>query len=198
MHAIGITGSFGTGKTTVAKLFAKLGAQVIDADRLAHILIKKGGREYKRIVAVFGKRVLSGSGEIDRKKLAEIAFSRRSAMQKLCKVVHPPVIKEIKKRIAAGKIRRQLLVIDAPLLIEAGLRSAVDKLVVVTASKGNQLKRIKNRTGLSRAEILRRIKAQLPLKRKIHLANFIVDNDASLAFTKKQVKRIWREIGGKK
>ena len=193
MPVIGITGSFGTGKTTVAKFFAQRGAKVINADKLAHRIIKQGGAEYKKIVRLFGKGVLNRRGEIDRRKMARQVFGHRRALGELCKIIHPPVIKEIKRRIAQAKSPRWV-VIDAPLLIEAGLASIVDKLIVVSANQANQIKRLKAKTGLSKKDILQRMKAQLPLEKKQQLADFTVNNNGSLIYTKKQVERIWQEV----
>jgi len=198
MQTIGITGSFGTGKTTVARLFAKLGARVIDADELSHKVIKKRSPGYKKVFSGFGKGILNARGEVNRKKLARVVFNNLSALIKLCKIVHPEVIREIKKQIKIAKRKQQLIIVDAPLLIEAGLGRMMDKLVVVVASQEQQFKRLQRKTGLGRTEILKRIKAQLPLKKKLQLADFVVDNSGSLTYTKKQVKRIWQEIGGKK
>jgi dephospho-CoA kinase len=193
MPVLGITGSFGTGKTTVARLFSRKGARIIDADKLAHAVIRRTRPEYERIVSLFGREILGARGEIDRRKLSRQVFNDRQALKRLNRIIHPAVIKEIKKQ-ADGLKARRWLVIDAPLLIEAGLVPLVDKLVVVVASQSNQIKRLKKKTGISKAGILQRIKAQLPLKRKRQLADFTVDNNGSLTYTKKQVERIWQEV----
>jgi len=194
MQTLGITGSFGTGKTTVARLFAKFGAQVIDADKLAHKVIKKGSREYKKIVTGFGGDILKLGGEIDREKLARKVFGKSSALRKLVGIVHPAVIMEIKRQLARVKSRKQVVIIDAPLLIESGLSRNLDKLIVVVASRENQINRLKKKTELNTSQILQRIKAQLPLKNKVIIADFIIDNNGSLTYTKKQVKEIWQKL----
>lgn len=194
MQTVGITGSFGTGKTTVARLFARIGARVIDADRLAHKAIKKGKPAYSKIISLFGQDILKSDGEIDRARLAEKVFESSSLVAKLNKIVHPEVIRQIKKEITKARLKRQALIIDAPLLIEAGLLNIVDKLIVVNTSKANQLKRLKIKTRLSRTRMMQRVKAQLPLKQKQRMASFVVDNNGSLTYTKKQVREIWKKI----
>ncbi|MDP3142475.1 MAG: dephospho-CoA kinase [Candidatus Omnitrophota bacterium] len=191
MHAIGITGSFGTGKTTVARLFARCGARIINADRLAHQIIKKGKPAYRKIISLFGQDILKSDGEINRARLAGKVFKSSSLVAKLNKIVHPEVIRQIKKDMARARLKRQTVIIDVPLLIEAGLFNIVDKLIVVKASKANQMKRLKIRSGIPKAKIIQRIKAQLPLKQKQRMADFVVDNNGSLTYTKKQIIEIW-------
>jgi dephospho-CoA kinase len=195
MPTLGITGSFGTGKSTVARLFARKGMKVIDADKIAHQVIKKGSREYKKIINLFGRCVLDKGGQINRKKLSQAVFGKRGRLSRLCKIIHPAVINDIKGAIK--KAGRRPVAVDAPLLIEAGLTGIVDKIIVVSASRMNQIKRIKQKTNLCRKDILQRIKAQLPLAQKKRLADFIVDNDGSLTYTKRQVDKIWQTIAKK-
>jgi len=130
---IGITGSLGVGKTTVAGLFRRLGARVINADRIAHKIIKPGTPAYKRIISTFGRGVLRGN-YISRRKLAAIVFSDRQALEKLNRITHPGIIRIIKDEIR-GCNQNEVLVIEAALLIEAGLLSRIDKLVVVKSGQ---------------------------------------------------------------
>ncbi len=187
---IGLTGSFGSGKTTVARIFRSLGTEIIDADKIAHALLKPPGSIYKKIRKIFGKEVIWHNRQVNRAALAKIVFNHRSLLKRLNRIIHPAVIRSIKKRIkaAAGRIA----VLDAPLLIEARLAGAVDKLIVVTVTREKQIKRIRNKTGLGRQEILKRIKAQLPLRQKVRLADFVIDNSGTIGKTMKQVKAIRR------
>jgi dephospho-CoA kinase len=204
MTIIGLTGGFGTGKSTVAAFFRKRGAVVIDADALAHeTLLKKVTRLpghqitcYKRIVKVFGNRILNKNREIDRKKLAAIVFADKKLLNKLNGIVHPHVIRRMKGEVK--KIRRAdknaVVVLDIPLLIEAGLEGLADKIVVVKAGLRQQLERCRKSLGLSEAKALARIKAQMPLRKKIRLADFVIDNSGSKERTKGEVRRIWERI----
>lgn len=193
MITIGLTGSFGSGKTFVASIFRSLGAEVIDADRIAHEVIRKGSAAYKKIIRAFGKDILDKSGNIDRRELSEIVFDRDETVYKLNKIVHPEVIEIIKERIKKST-HNKIIVIDAPLLVEANLAEFMDKLIVVKASTTNQIDRCVRKFGLKSAEVLKRIKNQIPLKRKIKMADFVIDNDGRRSETKKQAIKIWRQL----
>jgi len=192
---IGVTGSFGTGKSTVANFFAGLGARCIDADEIVHRLLSSRGRIYKKIIAQFGRGVLAIDGSIDREKLGKMVFANQLLLNKLNALIHPEVIRIIRKRIDA--VKAGVLVLDAPLLIEAGLRPLVDVLVVVSLPRWLQIKRLQRKTNLSRSDIIKRIQAQLPLKNKISLAGYVIDNSGTRQKTKMQVVRIWKELTNK-
>ncbi|MCX5677651.1 MAG: dephospho-CoA kinase [Candidatus Omnitrophica bacterium] len=193
MTVIGLTGSFGTGKTFVASIFKSLGASVIDADTIAHGVIKKGKPAYKKIIGAFGSGILAPGREIDRKKLAALAFSSKRSVKKLNRIVHPEVIRVIKAKIkAAGK--NAVVVIDAPLLIEARLLNIVDKLVVVKSSKKRQIERCLKKFHIKREEVLKRIRSQISMKRKLKMADFVVRNDRTRSLTRSQVRKVWEEI----
>jgi len=192
MKVIGLTGGFGTGKTYVASLFRRLGARIIDADAIAHKVIRKGSGAYKKTVKAFGKRVLSKNGEIDRGKLANVVFDDRRLLKKLEKIIHPEVIKVIKEDIRKSG-NDAVIVIDAPLLIEAGLARTVDKLVVVTCSREAEIKRCRKKFRAEKEEILKRIRRQIPIQKKKRMADFIIDNSLTRSATKRQVQKLWRE-----
>ena len=188
---LGLTGGFGTGKSTVAGILAGYGVRIVDADKINHSLISPGTLTYKKIIKVFGRNILKNNNSaIDRKKLGRIVFSDPKALKQLCGITHPAVIREVKRQIKSA--RNGIVAVDAPLLIEAGLDSLVDKLIVVNLSRGRQLKRLVQKTSLSRPEILKRIRAQLSLKSKVRLADFVIDNGGTIAKTRKQVALIWR------
>lgn len=190
---IGLTGSFGTGKTFAASIFRSLGARVIDADMIARSVTKKGRPAYRRILARFGREVVGKGGEIDRNKLAAIVFGDKAALAKLNRIVHPEVIsiikKEIKRMSGEGPV-----VVDAPLLIEAGLDRIADLVVVVRAPRDIQVERCMKKFNIERGGVIKRISSQIPIKDKIEMADFVVDNGGSRSGTKRQIKRIWKEI----
>ncbi|MEK7868072.1 MAG: dephospho-CoA kinase [Candidatus Omnitrophota bacterium] len=189
---IGITGSFGSGKTTVAKMFAKLGAYAIDADKVYHSLIRPEKNCYKKIVKYFGKDILAKSGQIDRKKLGNIVFKDKSKLKILNSITHDEVIKGIKRIV---KTKKGKVIIEAPLLIESGFYKEVDKVILVANKEEEQVKRIKEARGLSSKKILKRIRMQMPFKKKLALADFIIDNSGSKRDTLIQVKEIWKQKG---
>ena len=195
MITIGLTGGLGTGKTTVAKMFARQGAQIIDADVLVHESLKSGGKSYSKVVRAFGKKILEGK-EISRRKLAEIVFRHPQKLKTLTSIVHPIVLKEVQTRIQKLKKNRKarMAVIDAPLLIEAGWHRWVDYLIVVKASKTLAIRRVGAQRKISRAEILRRMKAQMPITQKISMADMVIDNRKNLNETKINVEKIIRVL----
>jgi dephospho-CoA kinase len=189
---IGLTGSLGSGKTTAARMFKAAGAELIDADKLSRGLLKKGTPVFRKVANCFGKTILAADGALDRGKLGKVVFRRSGELVKLNRIVHPAVIRLIKKRIRRSSAR--LIVLDAPLLLEAGLKGIVDKVAVVRAGLNQQVKRVKEKTGLSRREILRRIRTQMPFRQKARLADFIIDNSAGIMQTRRQVQQIWRKL----
>lgn len=187
---IGLTGSFGSGKTTVAKIFSSYGAKVIDADRIAHKAIRPQGEIYKKIVNAFGEDIIKKDKTIHRGKLAKIVFAKKDSLTKLNKIMHPEVIRIIKGKINA--LSRKIIILDAPLIIEAGLANLADKLIVVRLSPKKRIERLINKTHLSKTDILKRINAQIPQAGKVALADFVIDNNGTIGRTRKQVEKIWR------
>lgn len=189
---LGITGNIACGKSSVAAMFKTKDCRIIDADRLAHEFLSKGNPAYKKIKKVFGPRVLRSNQEIDRKKLGRIVFSDHAALTKLNSIVHPPLIKEIKRQIK--ETNKKIIILDAALIIEAGLRKMVDKLVVVTAQKNQQLLRKQKSSGLKNKEVLARNKSQISQNKKLRFADFTIDNSRSISETRKQVFAIRRKL----
>jgi len=173
-------------------MFRALGAEVIDADKIAHSLIQPGTRVYKKVISAFGRGILKKSGKIERGKLGKIVFADKKAIIRLNSIIHPQVIKIMGQRIKIA--RAKIIILDAPLLIEAGLKDAVDKLIIVRISRQMQIKRIRAKMRLSRSQILKRIRCQLPLGAKLRLADFIIDNNGSLEETRRQVSLIRRQL----
>ncbi len=196
MVIIGITGGMGTGKTTAAKMFADFGAKIIDADRIAHSVVKPGSDVWRELLGAFGKEIFSRNGTINRRKLAGIVFGKEPhRLKELNSIIHPEVIDIILKRIQdAAKNGADAVVIDAPLLIEAGLETVVDKIIVVTAERKTQEERSRTQLKLNPEEIKARICAQLPLSEKEKKADYVIDNNGSLENTLKQARKIWEEI----
>lgn len=189
---IGLTGGFGTGKSTVARIFGSLGARVIDADRIAHQVTRPGTGVYRRILRSFGAPVTDARGALDRRRLAEVVFRDKRSLHALNRIVHPAVIRQMKAQIR--RARRRLIVLDVPLLIEAGLQGMAGIVIVVTARRSVQRARVKRKFNLSDAQIAARIKAQMRLARKIRHADFVIDNNGTIGETRKQVIALRRQL----
>ncbi len=195
MKVIGLTGGIGSGKSTVAQFLAELGAAVIDADRIGHEALKPGGEACQQILEAFGKEMATPLGDIDRKKLGGIVFNDAEALAQLNRIVHPRIYDMVKAQLE--EYRRQLvdmLVLEAPLLVEAGWMSLVDEVWVTVASEATVLKRIKERTGLSEQETMARIRSQLPSEERIRHADVAIDTDCSLDELKAKVKELWQKL----
>jgi dephospho-CoA kinase len=189
---VGLTGSVGTGKSTVTDFFREMGAYIIDWDELARKVTHPHSKAWKAIVKYFGKGILNGDLTINRQKLAEIVFSDQEKLTKLNQIVHPEVFKE-DERITNELARLDpdaLIIKDIPLLFELTRPIYVDKKVVVSASEQTQLKRLEEK-GISRKDARNRIKAQLPLEEKLKSADFVINNDGALEDTKRQVEEIY-------
>jgi len=198
MVVAGLTGGIATGKSTVAAIFEEAGARLIDADRIAREAVRKGSPAHRDIVAHFGMDVLLGDGEIDRKRLAAIIFNNPAAQRALEHIVHPQVKQEVDRRVAL--IRRQapdaLIILDIPLLFEAGMQRGLDAVIVVYAPEHLQLARLMARDGLTEPEALARIRAQMPIESKRALATRVIDNAGSREQTRQQALEIYRQLAG--
>lgn len=189
---IGLTGTFGSGKSTVAKLFRTWGARVIDADRLGHEALRKNTESYRKIVREFGREVLDQKSLIDRKKLASVVFSNTSKRRRLERIIHPYVFSEIRKNLK--RIRRGVVVLEVPLLFETGFNRHVDRTVTVWALKSVLMQRLRSKRHLSDKEIKLRIKAQMPLASKKKQSDFLINNSNGLKETAKQARLVWAQI----
>ncbi len=195
MLRIGLTGGLGCGKTTVASMMAARGARVIQADHIAHQLMQPGQPVYDAVVRHFGREVVQSNGAIDRAKLAQAAFGG-GRVEELNRLVHPAVIayqQEWMQRIAEEDTKA-LAVVEAALILEAGVNGRFDKLVVVTCSREQKIERFAQRVAAqggdaagARAEAERRIAAQMPDEDKINAADYIIDNSGPLTATQRQV-----------
>ncbi len=186
---IGITGSVGSGKTTVSMILCKNGFRIIDADKIGHDIIRKNPTAYKRIVSQFGKRVLDKKKNIDRKKLGNIVFKNKKKLAKLNQITHPEILKEINNQILRSKCRN--IAIDAPLLFESKMERMFDKIVLVKASEKNIFLRNKK---FSKQKLKTVLKAQAPVKGKIKKADFVIDNDGSINDLEDKVLKILNNL----
>jgi len=192
---VGLTGGFGCGKTTVLKLFEKLGAVVLSADSIVHDLLKREGVR-DSIVEMVGPDILT-EGEIDRKKLSAWVFSDEVNRKKIEKLLHPLVLETIEQayKEAADQTPgpKVVMVVEVPLLFETGFDKVVDAVVVVRAESEVVRERLKGK-GFSGEEIRERVAAQLPVEEKASKADYVIDNTGSLDETERQVWRVWKDL----
>jgi len=196
MIVIGVTGGVGTGKSTVAKMFQRLGAVVLDADAMAHRAMEPKRVVWRRIVKAFGEEVLNGDQTINRRRLAELVFRDAHRRAQLEEIVHPHVARQMRREVHRLRRARRIpaVVLDVPLLVEVGARGWVDALVVVTAPPTIQRRRLARAYGWSAQETDERRAAQLKLSAKAALADDVVDNSDGVDATRTQVKRIWNKL----
>lgn len=193
MTLVGVTGAFCTGKTTVCAFFKELGARVIDADKIVQRLYRSDKRIIRLVRKNFGDGVFT-KGRIDTAKLKVAAFASKRALEKLCRIVHPRVIETMKKE--AKKSDKAVTVLDAPLLIEAGLSKDVDYVVVVTATMEKRIERAAGRKYTKKDIYLRKAR-QMALGEKIKRADFVINNNRSKRYMKKQIRGIWQTLNGR-
>ena len=196
MLNVGLTGGIATGKTSVAEMFKKKGAYVIDFDVLTHKVQEPRRPVWQAIIDFFGREILNDDETINRGKLGTIVFQDRIKLTKLNEIVHPFLFEEWRHYISEiqNKTPDVIIISDIPLLIETGVRKLVDLIVLVYASPSQQVERLITRNGCNREESLRRIASQLPIDDKIPYADILIDNSFSLENTRQKVDEIWAEL----
>lgn len=189
---IGITGNIGTGKSTVGEVLVALGADLIDADKVAHRVMRPGTQVHADVVATFGPRILTASGEIDRGELGAIVFGNPEALAHLEAIVHPATIERIGRRIATTSA--DVVVVEAIKLLESGLADVCDSVWVTTCRREQQIERLVDQRGLSRDEARRRVDAQGSQAEKAARADVVIDNAGPLPATREQVQAAWDHV----
>jgi dephospho-CoA kinase len=196
MILVGLTGGVATGKSTVARMFKQCGAVVIDADELAHEVVKPGKPAWREIVKTFGKTVLNADRTFNRRELGAIVFRNQTKRRRLERIIHPRVAREQTRltKQAARKDSHAVVIYDVPLLFEAGIDTRVDTTIVVTADRETQIARLKTRNDLSRAEAIRRIRSQMPLAKKIQRADHVLNGTLSRPSLRRQVNLLLKYL----
>jgi len=196
MRVLGLTGGIGSGKTVVGKMFAELGAELIDADQLAREVVEPGQPALDEIVKRFGAHILLANGRLDRRKLGGIIFADASARAGLNAITHPRIRERMEAAITARRDRKGVLMLDIPLLYENARTGLVEKVIVVWVDPQTQYRRLIERGGLTAEEARQRIAAQMPLDEKRALADHVIDNSGSQDATRRQVEAIYRRYAG--
>jgi dephospho-CoA kinase len=194
MLLVGLTGGIGSGKSTVARLLEERGAVVFDADVLARAAVEPGTPGHEAVVARFGANVLGPGGAVDREALASIVFADPAARRDLEGIVHPEVRRLFAEGCEVHRDTDRVVVLSAPLLVETGMHTAFEVLVVVSAPPETQVERLLRERGMSEDEARARIAAQAPLEDKAAVADVIVDNDGPIEELEQQVDRLWADL----
>lgn len=185
---LGLTGGIASGKSSVAAIFAELGAVVVSADQLAREAVAPGSPALQELAAAFGRAILGAGGELDREALGRMVFADPAARERLNAITHPVIARLALARL--GELRRlqvPLVVYEAPLLFEAGAESRVDQILMVVIDPAVQRQRLAERDHLDPAGIEARITAQWPQAAKVVRADFVIDNSGPLEQTRRQV-----------
>ncbi len=193
---LGVTGSIGTGKSTVAKMLEELGAPMIDFDVLSRVVVEPGKPAYEDIVSFFGKQVLAKDKTLDREKLREIVFRDMEKRKKLESFTHPRIgeaYSEQVEQLSQGK-EQAIIQVVIPLLIETHMQAMFDHLLMVYAPEKVQLKRLMERDHINEELALKIIRSQMPVEEKKGYCDLVVDNSGSLADTRKQVEEVWLKL----
>jgi dephospho-CoA kinase len=197
---VGLTGGIAAGKSRVGEMFVALGAHLIQADAIAHQLMQPGEAVYQEVVQHFGAGILDPDGRINRARLAEAAFGDPPRIQELNRIVHPPVIRKHDEWMEEMGSRdpHAMAIVEAALVLEAGLVNHFDRIVVVTCHPEQRIERWAQRMEVdkeaARKEVARRMAAQLPDEEKIKVADYVIDNSGSLDATDEQVKSIYEKL----
>lgn len=201
LYLIGLTGNIGCGKSTVVEMLAARGAQVIDADAVTRQVMEVGQPAYEQIVEVFSADILqSANGPIDRPALGRIVFGDTAALKRLESIVHPAtretILSWLQQRDAEAEAagRRDVAVVDAIKLLEAGYPAFCDAVWVVACDEAEQMRRLVELRGMSEADARQRIAAQPPQSAKIAAADIVIDNSGALDATERQVAAAWQQI----
>ena len=208
MLKVGLTGGIAAGKSVVGEMFVALGAHLVQADRIAHSLMQPGEAVYNEVVRHFGREILNPDGSVNRAKLAEVAFGpasdaegkRASRIEELNRIVHPVVIRSQDEWMHAISLQdpKGVAIVEAALILEAGVANHFDRLIVVTCGAEQRVVRFAARQKIAveaaRKEVVRRMAAQLPDEEKIKAADHVIDNSGSLDQTREQAHRVWEKL----
>jgi len=196
MLIVGLTGGIASGKSTIADMFKREGAYIIDIDMISRDVVKPGKPAWQDVVHIFGKEVLNEDQTLNRKKVGDIVFSDAEKRKKLEEIIHPKITAETLMKIneIAKKDNQAIVIIDIPLLIETDKQDTVNKVVLVYTSPQGQIERLVKRDGLSLEDAHKRLTSQMPIENKKKYAHYIINNEEPLKEIQKRVKEIFREL----
>lgn len=197
MKIIGLTGGIGTGKSTVSRFLIEMGAVVINTDEVAHEALQSDIELQQEIAADFGDQILTAEGRIDRKRLGEIVFTNPYALARLNRIMHPRLYETVQAQLENYRQQQaEVIILEVPLLIEAGWTSLVDEVWITVAPEATVLKRLQRQVGLSAKQALVRIRSQMPTQERIKHADVVIDTDCRLDELKARAAQLWSEKAG--
>lgn len=185
---IGLGGNLGAGKTTLAKIFQKWGAKIIEADKIGWSLLKPTSPVYRKIIKTFGESILTRNRLVDRKRLANLVFAHPKRLSNLNRIIHPYLIAKIRAMIRKSK---GIVILDAALLFNWGLQKELDASILVCAPKKIKLKRVR-KLGMSKKEAERRLSCQLNERAMAKKADFVIKNNSTKQALLRKAKLLWR------
>jgi dephospho-CoA kinase len=196
MLKVGLTGGMACGKSFVAAALGKLGCHVIEADEVGRTVMEPGGEAYSGVVAAFGDRILDAAGRIDRARLAAIVFADPAQLERLNAIVHPAVRARALRSFAelGAQDPRGIVVYVAAILIESGAYREVDKMIVVTCARQQQIERAMQRPGASETSVLARLERQMPLEKKKDFADYLIDTSGTEEDTMRQTEGVYKGL----
>ncbi|HEY6291982.1 MAG TPA: dephospho-CoA kinase [Terriglobia bacterium] len=196
MASFGLTGGIASGKSTVAAMLGQLGARIINADEIAHQLLRAGTHVFDEVVSSFGRGILDSAGEIDRRRLGDIVFADPEKRATLNAIIHPSIMARRLELIAAYSTENSKAVVisDAALIYEAQIESYFLRVMVAWCPPEQQLARLMAKAELSREAAERRISAQMPAEEKRRRADYVIDCSGSIEDTRRQVEALYPEL----
>lgn len=194
MLLVGLTGGIGAGKSTVARMLAERGAVLFDADDFARQAVESGRPSHARVLEEFGSEAITASGDLNREWLAERVFTDPEARRRLEAIVHPEVARLFAEALEPHRGTDRVVVYVVPLLVETGMESLFDVVVVVSASEAARIGRLVEKRGMSEQAIRERMSAQVADGDREHVARFVIRNDGSVEDLEREVDRLWREL----
>jgi len=197
-RTFGLTGGIASGKSTVAGMFAELGAKIIDADRLGHELLRAPLPAHQEVLQRFGGGILDSAGEIDRKRLGALVFADPAKLQALNAILHPRIIGRVEELAAHYHAQdpRAVVLVDAALIYEAAVQNRFAKVLVAWCRPEQQIERLMANTGMSRTEAERRIAVQMPVEEKRRRADYVIDCSGSVEDSRARVQTVYSDLKG--
>lgn len=196
MIIAGLTGGLACGKSFVARVLGEMGCCVIEADEIGHEVIEPGAEAYEAVLAAFGREIMGEDGRIDRSKLARRAFGSEAEIERLNAIIHPAVRARARRRIGeiGAEDRHAIVIYVAAILIESGAHREMDKIIVVTCPREQQIARAMERPGASEANILARLDRQMPMEKKRTWADYLIDTGGTKEDTLRQTRIVYEDL----